>query len=150
MGHALSELGPPHGEVFRIGRRGDPLSPPPWDKALVDDGTFGNRFDDPSAAEGRPPEDRFRCLYCGTTEEVAFAECLTGKRVPMRVLAKLAAIDDDEPVEKVLAGAEIDIADPKRPRGLVTAEWQSRHQIGRTLLHSGLRFANIATKETAC
>jgi hypothetical protein len=145
---ALVAVGPPQAEIFRIGWRGDPLSPPSWDFASVADGTFGNRFDDPSAAEGRPVKDRFRCLYCGTTEDAAFGETLARKRVPISVLVKLATVDDDEPVDVVLAGAAIDMADPTRPRGLVTGEWQSRRQIGRTTLHPDLRFADVGARQS--
>ena len=145
MNHALDEVGPPRAAIYRIGWRGDPLSPPPWSKALSD-GTFGNRSDDPSASEGRPAESRFRCLYCGTTMEAAFGETLAGKRVPISVLAKLAAVDADESVDAVLAGAAIDHSAPRRPRGMISAEWQSRRQIGRTTLDPALRFANVATR----
>lgn len=145
MEHALDEVGPPPTAVFRIGWRGDPLRPPPWSKALAD-GTFGNRFDDPSASDGRPEESRFRCLYCGTTMEAAFGETLARKRVPIGVLAKLAAVDVDESVDAVLAGAAIDRTEPHRPQGLISAEWQSQRQIGRTTLDPALRFANVATR----
>jgi hypothetical protein len=148
MDRALVAVGPPQAEIFRIGWRGDPLSPPSWDLASAADGTSGNRFDDPSAAEGRPAKDRFRCLDCGTTEDAAFGETLAKKRVSISVLATLAPIDDDEPVDTELAGAAIDMADPTRPRGLVTAEWQSRRQIGRTTLRPDLRFADVGARQS--
>lgn len=78
--------------------------------------------------------------------EAAFGETLARKRVPIGVLAKLAAVDADEPLDAVLAGAAIDRTDPHRPRGLVSAEWQSRRQIGRTTLDPALRFANVAAR----
>lgn len=145
MALALDAVGPPNNPVSRIGWRGNPLSPPPWDKALPD-GTFGNRFDDSGTADGGLLEPRFRCLYCATTLEAAFGETLARKRVPIGVLAKLAAIDDDTSVDSVFAGAAIDTADRDHPRGVVTAEWQARRQIGRTTLHPTLRFANVATR----
>jgi hypothetical protein len=146
MRHRLDEVGPPPGEIFRVGWYRDPLSPPPWTKAAVD-GTFGNRFDDPSAAEGRPPEDRFRCLYCGTSAEAAFGESLAGFRVPINILAKLSLVEDeDESVEDVLAGA---LVDPEHPvRGLIPAEWRNRRRLARTTLAPSLRFANVATLES--
>ena len=145
MRHALDEVGPPRSAVVRIGWRGEPLSPPPWDKALAD-GTFGNRFDDPGPTRENVAGERFRCLYFGGSEEAAFGETLAHRRVPVSVLAKLAVVEDSESVLAAVSGATIDLAERGRPRGVVTADWQARRQIGRTLLHPSLRFADISTR----
>lgn len=142
---ALDEVTAPVGAIFRVGWHSDPLGPLPWGKALPD-GTFGNRFDDPSAAEGRPETERFRCLYLGTTAEAAFGETLAGFRVPIDILAKLGLIDDDEPFADVLAGALVDPADVRR--GLVPAEWRACRVLVSTTLVPSLRFANVATMES--
>jgi hypothetical protein len=84
--------------VVRIARGLDPFAPPSWAFAQ-DDGTFGNRFDDPGAAIGIPEAQRFRMIYCASQREAAFAEVLAHFRPSLTILAALAAIEDDEPNE---------------------------------------------------
>lgn len=62
----LVPISPPAGGMYRLARGpGGPFTPPDWDRAH-DDGTFGNRFDDPTEEEGNSPKDRFRAIYCAT------------------------------------------------------------------------------------
>lgn len=139
MQHRLDEVGPPPGEVFRVGWHSDPLGPPPWDRAAAD-GTFGNRFDDPEAS--------FRCIYCGSSAEAAFGETMARFRVSTSHLAKIkAAVVDAEDLEDIF-GTEIDFAEPSVPRGIITAEWRSRRKLARTTLDPSLRFANVADQES--
>ncbi len=51
--------------MFRVSRDFDVFAPPDWSWAQ-EDGTFGNRFDDPGRYRGIPEEDRFRVVYCAT------------------------------------------------------------------------------------
>jgi hypothetical protein len=146
MRHELDEVGPPPDGVFRVDWHEGPLDPPPWHKA-GSDGTFGNRFDDPSAAEGRPQSERFSCLYCGTTAEAAFGETLAGFRVSIDKLARIgSAVRDAEPLQEIFAGI-VDFGDAiVSARGIVPAEWRERRRLARTVLHQHLRFANVATR----
>jgi hypothetical protein len=43
----MRETRSPQVRLFRLGRKPDPWEPPDWSRAQPD-GTFGNRFDDPS------------------------------------------------------------------------------------------------------
>lgn len=139
MRHRLAEVGPPLGEVFRVGWDSDPLGPPPWDLSAAD-GAFGNRFDDPEA--------NFRCIYCGSSADAAFGETTARFRVSTSQLAKIkAAVVDAEDLEEIF-GAEIDFTDPSVPRGIVTAEWRNRRKLAKTTLNSSLRFANVADQES--
>ncbi len=88
----------PAAEIFRVARRGgDPFAPPPWDKAGAD-GTFGNRFDDPSAERGLGTSERFRSIYCATTAMGSFGETLARFRPSIQLLARLREIDEEEPL----------------------------------------------------
>lgn len=51
--------------VYRVGRGFDAFAPPDWTYAL-EDGTFGNRFDAPSAERDVPERERYRVVYCAT------------------------------------------------------------------------------------
>jgi hypothetical protein len=70
--------------VFRIGRKPDPWAPPSWAYAH-EDGTFGNRFDD--------PEGSYRVLYASSQRVSCFAETLARFRPSLEVLAELDLID---------------------------------------------------------
>jgi hypothetical protein len=142
---SLSVVAPPEEGVYRIARGpAEPFAPPAWDRAQ-DDGTFGNRFDDPSAAEGRLPGERFRTIYCATQRIAAFAETVAHFRPSIALLAHLAAVEDDESLEDALAGA----IDPRNPsRGLIPADWRLRRRVGRTRLDPSLRFVDIAAAQS--
>ena len=141
----LIAVPPPPSDVYRLARSpGNPFSPPEWRRA-GDDGTFGNRFDDPSAEDGVPPAKRFRTIYCATQRAGTFGETLARFRPSVALLAQLAEIDDDEPLEQSLAGA----VDPRDPHpGLIPADWRLRRRIGHTVLDPSLRFVDLAAVET--
>jgi hypothetical protein len=131
----------PAGVLFRLARGIDPFAPPEWERASLEDGTFGNRFDDPTALDGRPPERRFRAIYCATQRIAAFGETLARFRVSPAVLAGLDAIEDEESTEEALAGA----VDPRdRTRGFVSADWRFKRRLGQTTLAPDLVFADVA------
>lgn len=74
----------PAGPLFRLGRRPDPWAWPEWANA-AEDGTFGNRYDDPVG--------EFRVLYASSQRLGAFAETLARFRPDPAVLA--AEIEGD-------------------------------------------------------
>jgi hypothetical protein len=110
-----------------------------------EDGTFGNRFDDPSAEHGRDPAERYRAIYCATTAASAFGETLARFRPSIELLAKLRTIDDDEPLEEQLVGA-LDPLDSQS--GLVPADWRLRRLLATTILDPDLRFVDLAAPAT--
>jgi hypothetical protein len=139
MPHALSEVRPPSGEIYRVGWHSDPLAPPLWHLA-ADDGTFGNRFDD--------PERQFRCIYCGSSPEAAFGETLARFRVsPSRLANIKAAVSDAEDLADIFS-EELDFAEPKIPRGIIPRRWREDRRLVTTTLDSTLRFMNFAHQET--
>jgi hypothetical protein len=79
------------GRVFRVGKTPDPWAYPNWAQA-GEDGTFGNRWDDPKSS--------YRMLYACTQRLGALIETLARFRPDPEVIAGLAAIDgeDDETV----------------------------------------------------
>lgn len=84
---------PPLSPVFRVARGNgeppaDPFVPPPWERADAD-GTFGNRFDDPSKADGVPEGGRFRVIYAATQRDGALAETIAHFRPDLEALAAL-------------------------------------------------------------
>ena len=136
---------PPVGGVYRLGQRSaNWFAPPDW-AYVHDDGTFGNRFDDPSAATGVPPEGRFRAIYCATQRAATFGETIARFRPSLRLLADLAEIDDDEPIAESLAGA-VDPQDPRR--GVVRADWRHHRRVDHTVLVPDLAFVDITAAET--
>ncbi|HET7478974.1 MAG TPA: RES domain-containing protein [Rubrobacteraceae bacterium] len=98
--------------VYRVARGLDAFAPPDWAYALPD-GTFGNRFDDPAAADkGVPEEERYRAVYCATERAGAFGETIARFRPSMELLAGLEEVEDDEPLDPELRG------------GVVPEEWR--------------------------
>lgn len=138
-------VSPPGGGIYRLARGdADPFAPPSWDRA-GEDGTFGNRFDDPGPDTGQPVAQRFRMIYCATQRAATFGETMARFRVSMRLLEQLATIDDDEPLDLSLQGA----VDPDDPRhGLIPAEWRMRRRIGHTLLDPSLMFVDVSHADT--
>lgn len=112
----------------------DVFAPPDWSWAL-EDGTFGNRFDDPGKYRGIPEEHRFRVVYCATQLAGAFGETIARFRKSPRLLEGLEAIDDEEPFEPELEG------------GVLPEEWRLGRRLGSTRLDEGLVFANFASAE---
>lgn len=131
--------------MFRLVRApAEPFSPPDWDRAAPD-GTFGNRFDDPSAEDGLPPEHRFRVIYCATQRAATFGETVARFRVSLSLLGALQEIDDEESIGESLRGA-VDPDDPSH--GLLPADWRMRRRIGHTLLDPSLRFVDLSNAGT--
>ncbi len=125
--------------VFRVARGeagppSDPFASPGWER-VGPDGTFGNRFDDPSKVDGRPDEARFRMIYAATQREAAFAETIAHFRPDLPALAALSAIH---------GGA----SEPQPLTGVVPVRWQQLRGIGRLLLDSALRFVDVAHPDT--
>lgn len=145
MAAQLVPIPPPANGVYRLARGpADPFTPPEWDRAH-EDGTFGNRFDDPTEDEGKTAEERFRVIYCATRRDTAFGETLARFRLSLSLISALEAIDDDEPLEASLGGA----LDPDdRMRGLIDADWRLRRRIGHTIIDPTLRFVEITHGET--
>lgn len=131
--------------VYRVARRSaNPFAPPPWELA-GEDGTFGNRFDDPSAGDGRPLSARFRTIYCATTAAGAFGETVARFRPSLALLAQLQAVDDAEPFESAFAEF-LDPADPTK--GVIPADWRLGHRLAPTLLNPLLRFVDLPAPST--
>jgi len=127
--------GPEEGIVFRVARGFDAFAPPDWGWA-EEDGTFGNRFDDPGAYRGIPVDDRFRVIYCATRAVGAFGETIARYRKNPKLLAKLLEVEDDEP------------PDPELEGGIVPEEFRLRRSLGTTRLDDTLLFADFTNGET--
>lgn len=145
MAARLVTVGPPASGIYRLSHRlADPFAPPDWQYA-GEDGTFGNRFDDPRAIQGAAPADRFRTIYCATQRAGAFGETLARLRLSLPLLSHLETIEDDEPIEESLIGA----VDPNDiHRGLIAADWRHHRHVGHTYLDPSLRFVDIAAGES--
>ncbi len=130
----LSIVRPPE-LIYRVGRSLDAFAPPDWAYALPD-GTFGNRFDDPSVEGGRPEEERYRMIYCATERAGAFGETIARFRPSIELLAGLERVEDEEPLDPELEG------------GIVPEEWRLSRRMGSTRLASGLQFADLPAPQT--
>ena len=95
----------PAAPVHRLARRPDAWAWPDWAYA-GNEGTFGNRYDD--------PRGEYRVLYASTERVGAFVETLARFRPDPELVAALGEIDDDEPLTS----------------GLVPAEWLNDRAIG--------------------
>lgn len=135
----------PPPRIFRVTRRNaDPFAPPPWDRAGPD-GTFGNRFDDPSAARGLTVQQRFRTVYCATTAVGAFGETVARFRPSISLLARLDEIRDDVSSETPAEpGAESDMLQA----GIVPVTWRLRRLLAQTQLEPSLRFVDLGAPKT--
>jgi hypothetical protein len=132
----LPHVGPLEGgRVFRVSRDFDVFAPPDWSWAQ-EDGTFGNRFDDPGKYRGIPEEHRFWMVYCATQRAGAFGETIARFRRSPRLAEGLRTIDDEEPFEPELEG------------GVLQEEWRLKRRLGSTRLDEGLIFADFASAET--
>jgi hypothetical protein len=100
------------GRVFRIGRQPDPWAYPDWAEA-GEDGTFGNRWDD--------PESSYRVLYACSQRLGAFVETLSRFRPDPEVIAGLAEIEGE------------DAEDPALPPGHVPRGWLDGRLIGEAM-----------------
>jgi hypothetical protein len=118
-----------------VSRGFDVFAPTDWSWAQ-EDGTFGNRFDDPGKYRGIPEEDRFRMVYCATQRAGAFGETIARFRRSPRLVEGLRTVDDEEPFEPELEG------------GVLPEEWRLGRRLGSTRLDEGLVFADFASAET--
>ena len=136
MARELPYVGPPEvGRVFRVSRGFDVFAPPEWSWAH-EDGTFGNRFDDPGKYRGIPQEDRFRVVYCATQRAGAFGETIARFRRSPRLAEGLQAVVDEDSFEPELEG------------GWLPEEWRFGRRLGSTRLDEGLVFADFASAKT--
>ncbi len=130
---SLAMVSPPAGGVFRLVRAPvEPFAPPEWEWAAPD-GTFGNRFDDPSAEDGRRSDERFRVIYCATQRAATFGETIARFRVSLDLLASLEEIDDDERIGEAMRG----VVDPEDARhGLLPADGVGAEERPRRLAYA--------------
>ena len=77
----------PAGPLFRVGRDDDAWAVPDWAYAK-EDGTFGNRFDDPLGV--------YRVLYASSQRLGCFIETLARFRVDVSFVADLALMENGE------------------------------------------------------
>jgi hypothetical protein len=139
--------------VYRIVRRiYEPFEPKPWELS-GEDGTFGDRFDDPGGRPGRRPlapiERRFRVIYCATDPVGAFGETIARVRPQLAEIPGLAEIEHDpgnpEAVDAYLHG----MRDPQFPdRGILPASWRLDRQLYNTELDPSLVFVDICAPES--
>lgn len=92
--------------IFRIGHA-NPWDWPDW-ADVGDDGTFGNRWDDPQGI--------YRVLYASSRRVGCYLETLARFRPDPAVIAGLEAIDGPEPLD---------------PVGAIPRTWLERRSIGR-------------------
>jgi hypothetical protein len=79
----MPETKTPTAPIFRLGRPPVPWEPPDWSRAHSD-GTFGNRFDDPTGY--------YRVLYESSQRLSCFIETLARFRPGLNLLAELDGI----------------------------------------------------------
>jgi hypothetical protein len=77
----------PSGPLFRVGRDDEAWAIPDWAYAK-EDGTFGNRFDDPMGV--------YRVLYASSQRLGCFIETLARFRVDVSFVADLALMENGE------------------------------------------------------
>lgn len=121
--------------MLRVSRGFDVFAPSDWSWAQ-EDGTFGNRFDDPGKYRGIPEEDRFRVVYCASQRAGAFGETIARFRRSPRLVEGLRTIVSEEPFEPELKG------------GVLPEEWRLGRRLGSTRLDEDLIFADFASAET--
>jgi hypothetical protein len=114
------------GTLHRVGRRPDVWAWPDWAFAH-DDGTFGNRYDDPLG--------EYRVLYASCPRLGAFAETLARFRPDLELAAELSLIE----------GEDRDFP-PPLPPGAVPVEWCATRVVG-SARHAGT-FADVGSSES--
>jgi len=117
----ITEAVPPP-TLYRLGREPHPWAPPDWAYA-GEDGTFGNRFDDPRGT--------YRVLYASSSRLGCFLETLARFRVDVALAAALA---------------EISGADDYVPLGVVPREWPRGRAMG--MADAAGVFAAIGSSES--
>lgn len=149
----LAVVPAPIGPIYRVVPRiYDPFEPKPWELA-GEDGTLGDRFDDPGGRSGRseiiPLAQRFRVIYCATSPVGAFGETVARVRPRLSEIQGFAEIeaDDDfpEPLDAYLHG----LRDPLySDRGVLAASWRLERQLYSTQLDGALHFVDICSPRT--
>jgi hypothetical protein len=113
----------PESAIYRVGRRPDPWAWPPWSYA-GEDGTFGNRYDD--------PRGEYRVLYASSQRLGAFIETLARYRTDPTIVAEYAQIVVDDPDQDDF---------PTIAPGVVPRDWFDTRLLG-TARHEGA-FADV-------
>jgi RES domain len=113
------------GPLFRVGRGPDPWEWPDWAFA-GEDGTFGNRYDDPEA--------EYRVLYASSDDVAPFVETLARFRPDVTLLAELDQIagEGDDP--------------PTLRGGIVPLDWLTTRSLGTALV--GGQFCDVGNVAT--
>ncbi len=106
--------------MFRIGRKPDPWALLSWTWAH-DDGTFGNRYDDPKA--------RYRVLYAATQRFGCFVETLARFRIDPLLAAEIVEIAGE---------------DDFYPLGKVPPEWFDSRAMGEALVKAECADVNLS------
>jgi hypothetical protein len=114
----------PPAQIYRVGRGPDPLAWPDWSRAH-DDGTFGNRWDD--------PEGSYRVLYGCSQRLGCFIEILARFRPDPHVVAGLEAVRGPND-------------GPSLPPGYVPLDWVNKRMIGQVTVDGP--FADIGHSES--
>jgi hypothetical protein len=99
--------------VYRVGRPPDVWAWPPW-SAVLRDGTFGNRWDDPLG--------RYRVLYASHSRLGAFLETLKPFRPDPSLAATYEEIAENDPEDPVTT-----------PPGTLAPRWRDKRVIGQGL-----------------
>jgi hypothetical protein len=86
--------------VHRLARGPDPWEWPDWSHA-GEDGSFGNRYDDPDA--------EYRVLYASTERRATFRECLAPFRPDPAIMA-VGIIENDEDAPATLAPGSLPVS----------------------------------------
>jgi hypothetical protein len=106
------------GSIYRVSRAPDAWAWPPWSYA-GEDGTFGNRFDD--------PQSEYRVLYASSPRVGAFIETLARYRTDPAIVAAY---------EEITVDPEDQEARPTIPPGIVPVGWRAGRRIG-SAMHDG-------------
>jgi hypothetical protein len=102
----------PGGSLYRIGRVPDAWAWPDWTYA-GEEGTFGNRYDD--------PKGEYRVLYACSQRVGAFIETLARYRTDPAIFAAY---------EEIVVDPEDQAAFPTIPQGVVPLDWCETRRIG--------------------
>jgi hypothetical protein len=149
----LAVVSAPSHPIYRVVPRiYDPFEPKPWDLA-GDDGTLGDRFDDPGGRPGRqiviPTSHRFRVIYCATSAVGAFGETVARVRPKLTDIQGFADIEADEDFPEPLDAYLQGLRDPVYPdRGVLPASWRLERQLYNTQLDGPLQFVDICSPGT--
>lgn len=122
----LTEISPPAHPLYRIGRGEDAWQWSDWAFA-GDDGTFGNRWDDPSK--------RYRVLYACSQRLGAFVETLARYRPDPALVARLDEIE-------VEAGDDDGVLQP----GQISSSWVHARRMGTALVEG--TYASVGTSDS--